>query len=214
MNSKIYSYKDKNNQSSGRLTGDSEKTYSGYSICGVITRLFSNSLVEFPLTKGNIAGYSEVTETENSTAGTEGKTVYKFFSPLDFPDKINTMYPFGSPKESNDWRRGMLKEKTVYKYYSAVTECGDKTSSNFCPVSKTEHDYTFYDKSTTTSVKSLSICKIGYNQVYWPSNPKCNFFTKSCESPSELGCHPANTYQIISGYYELKRKRTYTYNIK
>jgi hypothetical protein len=88
-------------------------------------------------TKSAAIGYSNVTEYDGEY-GENGKTEYVFTTALDYPDISKNYRPF-APPTSYDWRRGLLKQKTVYRF--------DGSNSTFKRIETVENDYLF-DKNT------------------------------------------------------------------
>jgi hypothetical protein len=97
-----------------------EQTSSlGYTLFRVRT---STPNVPMGLTQGSIVGYKEVTIYYGEKAvymgvdkGLNGKSVFKYTSPEEYPD-LNVVAGFPFPAlESRDWKRGLLLESMDYK---------------------------------------------------------------------------------------------------
>lgn len=112
--------------------------------------LTSTSNVPLTTTQGSHVGYSEVHEytgIENleHTFNSNGKTVYKYWAPNEIRDPMPTRDNnyrefYGLPYAniiSQDWKRGLLKEQTVYSLTSGV----------FKEVKKVNNYYTFVDRN-------------------------------------------------------------------
>lgn len=98
-------------------------------------------------------GYPVVYPVVSELLGSEGrggKTEYVFSFEMD--EGMNG-FPF-PPPTSNDWQRGLLIEKTDYKY--------DEVLDKYVYVRKTVHGYNNYKSDTANSV-TLSGLKVGYN---------------------------------------------------
>jgi hypothetical protein len=94
----------------------------------------STTLIPLTPTQGGVVGYSNVTEL-NGINGEEGKTEYTFTTSLlgdQYKDEIKYFRPY-PPACSYDWRRGLLKKKTVWR----------KDASTYKEVFEIENDYIF-----------------------------------------------------------------------
>ncbi|MFC2123940.1 hypothetical protein ACFLU5_03935 [Bacteroidota bacterium] len=102
-------------------------------------------------TGGSPIVYPKVSEY-NGPEGKGGKIEYRYSFEMDWG--VNG-FPF-PPPTSNDWQRGLLQEKIIYKY--------EPDSDNYQIVKKTQIDYNDYklDKRNFTSLKGL---KVGFNFI-------------------------------------------------
>ncbi len=196
--SSIYEYTAENGQSSGTLLSIPEYQYQiqddmvreicigGNCYPSNITNKYvantSSSNLPLMSTQGSFTGYSQVThfqgETGNSVSQEQnGKSVSRFFSPLDFPDMssditsselpthlVQYSFPF-APIDSRDWLRGQLKSVVDYK----------KETGGYTKVKEVINTYNFTTNINQLNYKELFGWKIGV----WRHNFVC---------PHEAGC--------------------------
>lgn len=112
----------------------------------------------YPLatTQGSYVGYSEVSEYMGvedlaQKQNANGKITYKYYAPDQIKDPLPTRnngiqgqeyvgFPYANVI-SQDWKRGLLKEQTIYSQESGV----------FKEVKKTNYSYSFVDKDNPNS---------------------------------------------------------------
>ncbi len=91
------------------LFGGEENVLGSFSGRDIQYRVRSKGL-NGQMTKGGFVGYRTVEVTESGN----GKSVYRYTSPYDYPSpSISLQYPF-PPKENNEYKRGLLKRQEVY----------------------------------------------------------------------------------------------------
>ncbi len=74
------------------------------------TTIYGYSQIALAIIQGSSVVYSDVMVEESNN----GKEIYKYTTPLDQNIRINFSFPF-VPLDLQEWRYGMLKEKTIYK---------------------------------------------------------------------------------------------------
>jgi len=118
------------------------------------------------LTQGSPVGYSWVTVFHGSADGSNGKSMYHYFSPKNHPDAQQDLssgsYTYGAPlgfpftpPNSKEWKRGLLRETTVYR----------KAGVNFFPVKRSRNHYEFYDEPSADDSRGFREFKgvvVGY----------------------------------------------------
>ena len=95
---------------------------------------FSQNRSALGTTRGGHVGYRKVTVV-NGTSGENGRSVYTFTSPIDFPDFVDPEIPF-APATSRDYARGLLRELAEYRSGASV------------PVHHITNKYAFVQRST------------------------------------------------------------------
>ena len=170
---KFYSYQYPNllNSSSGSLVSakpDFKYTITknhGERVCGIfdprniqvqafryeVSTNFNN--LSFVKTQGAEVGYQYVTVSETGN----GKTVYSFTSPIDFPEEAtaySTEYPF-LPSPNVDYKRGLPLSEQVYK--NGVL--GQLLSESL-------YTYAYEDKRELSGIKLFSNNNCGFSKHY------------------------------------------------
>jgi len=143
------------------------------------------TLIPLTPTQGGVVGYSNVTEL-NGINGEEGKTEYTFTTSImgnEYRDEIKYFRPY-PPACSYDWRRGLLKKKTVWRNDASI----------YNKVLEIENDYNF-----NNSVKT------GYGVVV-----SKDLFGMACSGPG----YYVSGYKTVSefSYQATETTRTYDQN--
>jgi YD repeat-containing protein len=80
----------------------------------VYIRRSSSSMYPLLANQGSYVGYSFVTEEQRNQNGiNNGSTVYEFTNIDEYPDSINTKFPYPPPL-TFEWKRGLLKSEKKY----------------------------------------------------------------------------------------------------
>ena len=145
----------------------------------IIVRLAQNRSI-FGDTQGSHIGYAEVHVEQGAGSFTNGKTIYKFNSPINYSDGISEEFPFQSPDNSQAHKTGLLKEQVDYK----------KTDTGFIPVRKITNTYDFKDfgiLSTKIAFKGGGVTGPQYLYKYILGRYLLNMgFAQLIESKEEL----------------------------
>lgn len=80
--------------------------------------LESKSQIPMVSSNGASIGYEYVTVTEDQD-GNNGKTIFHFTSPADYPDEGSILYPY-PPLIDNGWKRGILKSRQDFARISTT----------------------------------------------------------------------------------------------
>lgn len=121
VRTRFFMYNYDNNLSSGYLTTERfvfeynqpcyDPTGGGVTSDTRVRTAYSN--VPINPTQGSIVGYKMVTVLNNEN-GDNGKSIFYYSSPDDFPDVVNNDFPF-SPPISFEHRRGLLLKQEEYR---------------------------------------------------------------------------------------------------
>jgi len=189
---KYYDYSEANGLSSGQvvtipkydyfISGESQ-SMNGIRRTSDYVRT-STPNISLAYTQGSPVGYRRVTCYESSSFAT-GKTIYEYYTAKDFPDYAplgRQGFPF-APLASQEWKRGLLRTRTDYKYQGG----------SFVPVKKVSNSYSFSD-AIEDSDEARSV-KVGVNN--FSSNGQVQFTT--------------TYYYPVSGRYELISTKETTY---
>jgi hypothetical protein len=141
-----------------------------YCAIDIFEYLVHHNLTPFVLstTNNSFVGYSQVIEYTGSQELNNGRTIYKYTSPLDFP-LTNPTFPYYVVDNWN-MARGLLKEKTDYK----------KISYGYVPVTRIENSYTNYPgvsvpaNSNIINPPIISGLKVGVLSAYYSKSNLCS----------------------------------------
>ncbi|MDI1256715.1 MAG: RHS repeat protein [Flavobacterium sp.] len=116
-------------------------------------RVVSNqNNLQMSKTKGADVGYANVTVSESGN----GKSKYKYTSPIDFPEHVPQSYPF-APSLNKDYNRGLLKTEQYFR------QNGDTLKS-------VSHDYEIDEQKVVTGVKVFAPDNCRYDWKYSINN--------------------------------------------
>jgi hypothetical protein len=104
-------------------------TLSGEVEARYLVRVAQNTL-DLALTQGSHIGYREVQVTQGGGAQDNGKTVYKYTSPYDYPDAVYLQLPF-RPAETANYKTGLLTESRAYKYENNAFSLVQQTATQY-----------------------------------------------------------------------------------
>ncbi len=116
----MYQYEDPYNYKFIYTDGSYQSSYSGSYINSTQSK---NNFLAVQKTKGGDVGYQYVVQKEIG----KGKTVYKFTSPIDYPNtELPTFRPTFLPADNYDFRRGNILNKKVYAEGSSAPLAEEK----------------------------------------------------------------------------------------
>ncbi|AWG24520.1 RHS repeat domain-containing protein [Flavobacterium kingsejongi] len=132
--------------------------------------------LSFIKTQGAEVGYQFVTVGESGN----GKTVYSFTSPIDYPEDdeaYDTSYPF-LPSTNFDYKRGLTTSERVYDNSSLAGRLLSESVSN----------YTFEEKIETTGLRLFSNNNCGYSKRFANYASYENLMNLCIANPSSTDC--------------------------
>lgn len=147
--------------------------------------------------------FKRVEVRQTFSGGDNGKTVFEFTSPDDFPAGIlvsNLTYPFSFKPRTIAWAYGQPKKTTVFDV-------------NGTPVSETENIYDFTKAKIQLTQDAFQSCKCGVklghskNNVEWSSSAFGNQYITQSDANIEV-----DKYSIFTGRTELVETDQRIYN--
>ena len=196
-----YVYNDDTGKTTGKLNADVNYTYSvsriskepggviaypDQPLCRIKNFYYSSTVskISYALSPEYSAGYSRVTEL-NGENGENGKIEYYFFSNDDYSDNNNL--------NLNDWRRGFLQRKIIYRKQDALYKKVKETVN--------EYDVTSYPLGLKKTISGFSV------GASMQEADAC-----SMENVPALSKFSIFNYTLISDWYFIKKVTEINYD--
>ncbi len=164
--------------------------------------VYSNSQTELGSTSGSHIGYTEVSEIIPAS----GKTVTHYTSALEYPDISLPEFPF-APMMTFDWKRGQVKEKTVWSEDGKMREKTEYTYNDF-------HDsvYSFTVPAVKVVKKDTSIYSVEYSVYGTQTGWNHPVYKKEYQYDRKNGYPFGKTesYQYDTSYFRVREVKTFT----